>query len=135
MPYWLTMLIISTLFAISVAGLTFMLLRSMFSGAAEYSSSYSEQVARQFEEVFMFVPPRQIARMGWAAAAIGFTAVFLLVGGFSSKTGLVAGLVLGLIVAIPALYSPKIILSFLKQRRLKKYLREFLLRSPGGGPF
>ena len=115
------MIVISLLFAISITGFTYMILRSMFSGAAEYSSSYSEQMARQFEEVFMFVPPQQIARMGWAAAAIGFIVVFLLVGGFSSKTGFIAGLLLGLLVAVPALYSPRIILSFLKKRRLTKF--------------
>ena len=121
MSQTITTLVISLLFGISATGFMYMILRSMFSGAAEYSSSYSEQVARQFEEVFMFVPPQQIARMGWAAAAIGFATVFLLVGGFSSKTGFVAGLLLGLFVAIPALYSPKIILRFLKKRRLTKF--------------
>jgi tight adherence protein B len=115
------MLIIPTLFAISLGGITFVLMRSMSSGAEQYTGSYSEQMAKQFEDVFMFVPPQQIARMGWIAASISFIAIFLLVGGFSSKTGFLAGILLGLFVAIPALYTPKLILRFMKKRRLQKF--------------
>ncbi|MDD4872142.1 MAG: type II secretion system F family protein [Kiritimatiellae bacterium] len=121
MSSFAVMLIVPFLFAVSLAGLTYVLMRSTFSGAEQYTGSYSEQMARQFEEVFMFVPPQQIARMGWAAAVISFIAIFLLIGGFSSKTGFLAGTLVGLLVAVPALYTPKFLLRFLKNRRLLKF--------------
>lgn len=121
MAQWVIMLVVPTLFAMSIGGLTFVLMRSMFSGADEYSSSYSEQMAKQFEDVFMFVPPEQLARIGWAASGISFFLIFFLSGGTSSSTGFIVGTGLGLLVAIPALFLPKLILRFLKKRRLTKF--------------
>jgi len=116
-----TIFLIAVLFAISTTGLIYIFLVSLFSGAENYSSTYSEKMARQFEDILLFVPPQQIARAGMAAALILFTIVFLLAGGLTSKIGFVAGLLLGCLVAIPALFSPKLLLIFLKNRRLKKF--------------
>jgi tight adherence protein B len=117
----ISMIMISLLFALSIGGFAFVLLRSMFSGAEKYTGDYSEQVARQFEEVFLFVPPQQIARAGWAAAVVCFIVVFLLVGGVSSKERFLVGVLLGALLALPALYSPRMLLRFLKQRRLTRF--------------
>jgi len=121
MDSYIMILVIAALFAVCAAGLIYTFLSSLFSGAETYSSSYSEHMARQYEDILLYIPPHQIARAGLAAALILFTIVFLLVGGLTSKTGFVAGLLLGCFVAIPALYFPKLLLIFLKKRRLKKF--------------
>ena len=113
--------LIAVLFALSLGGLAYMFLRSMFTGAEAYSGAYSEQMAKQFEDVFMFMPPHKIAMIGWMTAGFLFVVIFLLAGGLTSSTGFAIGMLLGLLVAVPALYTPRLLLKFLKRRRLFKF--------------
>jgi tight adherence protein B len=114
-------LMTATLAAASIAGLSYVVLRAMYSGAEVYSGTYSEHVARQFEEVFQFLPARQIARAGWALAGIVFGLVFFLTGSIASLQGIAVGLVFGILGGTLALYSPQLLFRFLKKRRLIKF--------------
>ena len=115
------MILIAFLVAISAMGLGYVLLNALRSGAETYSGEYAQDTARQFEDVFLFIPPRRIAEAGWASAGTAFLAVFFLTADMASLQGTAAGLLLGVLAGGLALQAPRQLLRFLKQRRLKKF--------------
>jgi len=112
---------IPALFALSLGGLAYTLLRAMESGADAYSGAYSDDTAREFEDIFLYIPSRRIAEAGWAACGATFIIVFLLVGNFRSPRGIILGLLLSSIAATLALRFPRWLLKILKQRRLRRF--------------
>ncbi len=117
LQFWL----IPALFALCFAGLTYVLLRALSTGAEIYSGEYSADTARQFEDLFLFIPPRRIAEMSWMCAAASFVTVFLLTGSLTDMQGLVVGLVLAGTVAASTLQLPRLLVRTLKQRRLRRF--------------
>jgi tight adherence protein B len=106
---------------LTFTGLAYMLMQALFSGAETYASEYSATTARQFEDIFVFIPPKRIAEAGWAASAVVFLLVFLLTASLSSKQGLIVGLVLATVAGALALQTPRLLLTIMKQRRLRKF--------------
>lgn len=115
------MFLIPFLFMLSFGGLTYVVLQAMFSGAETYSGTYSQDTARAFEDVFLFIPPRRIAEAGWAICAVVFITVFILTGSFTSLRGFLMGLLLGTMAGSLALQTPRVLLVFLKSRRLRRF--------------
>jgi len=115
--HWL----IPSLFAVSLTGLTYVLLRALYSGARAYSGEYSEHTAREFEDIFLFIPPRRIAEVGWSISATTFIVVFFLTGSLTSARGFFLGLLLGVIAGALALRAPRRFLTFLKERRRRRF--------------
>lgn len=113
--------LIPALFALSFAGLAFVMLRAVASGAEAYSGAYSQETARAFEDVFLFIPPRRIAEAGWATAALAFIVTFLGTVEFTTVRGILVGLVLGSVAGSLALQAPRVLLGFLRRRRLKRF--------------
>ena len=109
------------LFFLTFAGLAYVFLQAIFAGAEAYSGQYSSDTARQFEDIFVFIPPRRIAELGWASAATAFLLVFLLTGSFGQRQGMLVGLTFGLLAAVLALQAPRYLLVFLKRRRLQRF--------------
>lgn len=103
------------------AGLAYVLLTALYSGADAYSGAYSEDTARQFEDVFLFIPPKRLAELGWVLAAIVFLSVFFLAGGMRSLNGTLIGGTLALICGAIALRWPRGLLAILRKRRLRKF--------------
>ncbi len=94
--------LIPTMYLVCFSGLTYAFIRTLREGAESYDKVYSEQTARQFADIFFFIPPRRIRDLAWTAAIAFFLIFFFL-------TGLVA-------LAFPRWY-----LAILKQRRLQKF--------------
>ena len=117
----MTVWIIPLMFGVSAGGLGYILCRSMSAGAEAYSGAYSADTARQFEDVFLFIPPKQIAEIAWVSATVSFVLVFLLVGNFTTLPGILAGLVVGSMAAGLALIAPRNILALLRKRRLRRF--------------
>ncbi|MDI6774935.1 MAG: type II secretion system F family protein [Verrucomicrobiota bacterium] len=112
----------AVLFMVSFAGLAYVLLKAMLSGAQVYSGAYSENVARQFEDVFLFIPARRITEAGWTMAATLFILVFMFTGGdFGSLTAAMVGLILAGAAGLAGLYTPRLLLACLKRRRLRRF--------------
>ena len=104
-------------------GLGWVLLTAFASGAEIYSGAYSEKKARQLADIFLFIPPRRIAEIGWAAAAGVTLLVFLFSGGISGSLTTVA-VRLALCVAMtgtPMLLAPSLLLIYLRNRRRQKF--------------
>ena len=74
-------ILIVLLTAVCFAGLTTVALNAFASGASAYSGTYSEATSRQFEDIFLFIPPRRIAEIGWIGAILTTVLVFLSLGG------------------------------------------------------
>lgn len=115
--------LIATFVGLSFAALAVVLLRALGSGAEAYTGAYSAKTARQFEDIFLFIPPRRIAEIGWAGAIAVALLCFLLSGGVSgSASGVLARL--GLSVGLgggPMLLLPGYLLVFLRNRRRRRF--------------
>jgi len=101
--------------------LVYLLFNAFSSGAQEYTATYSTQTARQFEDLFLFIPPKRIAEIGSIAAAI----VFILIAGVFfdvSNLQLTAiGMVIAFMAAFGAFQMPRQFLVILKNRRRVKF--------------
>jgi tight adherence protein B len=105
----------------AVAILAILLFNAFSSGAQEYTATYSTQTARQFEDLFLFIPPKRIADIGTIAAAAVF---LLLAGAFFSPQNLdltAVGLVIAALAAFGAFQMPRQFLLILKNRRRIKF--------------
>jgi len=112
---------ISVLMGITFTGVGWVLLRAFSEGMDVYANVYSEETARQFEDVFLFIPPRRITEIGWAFAITCFTLVFFLTGNLSTFRGIAVGFVCGGVVGAFALRGPSYLLKLLKIRRLNRF--------------
>ncbi len=112
----------AALFGLTFAGLAFALLQAARARARTYAGAEAENVARQFEDIFLFIPPQRIVAIGWGVALTLFVLVFFSVAGhFSSLRTVVYGLILACAVALPGLRSPHWVLAMLKRRRLRRF--------------
>lgn len=112
---------VSILFALAFTGLALVLFRSVAEGMERYAGAYSEQTARQFEDVFLFIPARRVTELGWASAIAVTLLVAALIGRFDSlESGAVS---LGASAAAGALMLrvPTLLLGILRQRRLTRF--------------
>ncbi len=116
---WLAL--IPLLYGLSFALLAYACVRALQSGAESYAAVYTERTARQFAEMFYFIPPRRLLEIAWAAAAVVFLTFFLAAGDFSSVPGLLRGLVAGGLAGGVALTLPGRALAVLKQKRRRDF--------------
>lgn len=103
------------------AGFAYTFITALNSGAENYSGAYSVETAKRFEDIFMFIPPKRIAEMGYAAAAVVFLLIALPF--INPEKPLV--MLIGLAVASGAggamLLVPNQILNVLRVRRRKRF--------------
>jgi tight adherence protein B len=113
--------LIPLLYMSSFSGFTFVLLRSLQSGADAYAGEYTTETARQFEDIFLFIPPRRISQLAYASAMLFFMLGLLITGDFTTLGGIFRGAIVGILLGSLALFTPKMILAILRQRRLLKF--------------
>ena len=104
---------------ICFAGLTAVALQAFAAGANAYSGTYSSKTARQFEDIFLFIPPRRIAEIGWICAALTAILVFLALGGIAGAAPaiLVRGAVAIVLGALMLLAPAQFLVVFRNRRR------------------
>lgn len=116
------MLVIALLLMfLSVSGLAYVAIRALQSGARNYSGVYAQETASAFEDLFLFVPARRVAELGWGLSGAVFLLVFLVAGGLQSADKAIQAAVAGAVFALPVLRVPRLLLRILKARRLKKF--------------
>lgn len=113
--------LVPALFGVCFAGLGYVLVRALQEGAASYGETYEADTARQLEDIFLFIPPKRILDIARIAAAVAFIILFLATGSLASGTGILVGTVFGLAGAFGALNAPRLILRFLRLRRLQRF--------------
>lgn len=113
--------LIPTLYLVCFSGLAYAFLLALRAGADSYERVYSEQTARQFADIFFFIPPRRIRDLAWTAAIAFFLIFFFCIGDFKTVAGFLRGLFIGVMAGLVALALPRRYLTILKQRRLRLF--------------
>ena len=110
-----------SLLGIAFGGFAFTVVRAMGSGASSYSDSLSEETSRQFEDLFLFIPARRIAEIGWAIAALAFLTCAIPLFDLNNPLSTAAGLALGLFFGGIALSLPNNVVGIMKEKRRQKF--------------
>lgn len=125
-PLMYQLIWIPALYAACFAGLAHALLQALKEGADSYAEVYAVDAAREFEDVFLFIPPKRILDLARVSAVTVFVLLFLLVGSFRTTHGMVRGGVLGAAAGGLALMSPKLVVQFLRRRRLARFSEQLV---------
>lgn len=112
---------IPLLYLVCFGGLAYYILKIIQAGAETYNKAYTEETARQFADIFLFIPSHRIAELAWSAAILAFLLFFFLTGDFDSPAGMVRGLFIGGVAAGLMLNLPRWHLAILKRRRLELF--------------
>ena len=112
--------VVPGLFLLCLGGLTWFILQTFRSAAADYALAYSESTSRQMEDLFLFIPSRRILELAGASAAIGFLLGFLLFGGLDGSS-LAIGSGFGFVFGMIGWMIPRTVLGVMKKRRLLRF--------------
>ena len=115
------LVLIPLLFMACFSMLAYGLLLAFREGMEQYASTYSQDTARQFEDLFLFIPAKRIADLARLAAVAVFVLFYLLFGDLATQAGITRGLVFAAIGALLALNAPKIVLAILRRRRIARF--------------
>lgn len=113
--------IIPTLFALCAFLMGWVLLRMLGEAEESYASDYTADTARQFEDLFLFISPKQMLTLSRTVATIVFFLLFFTSADVETPVGVVRGVVVGSIGAGLALFSQRMILKVMKARRLERF--------------
>ena len=113
--------IVPTLFALCAGLLAYALLNSLRNVEESYASEYTTETARQFEDVFLFIPPKLILRITHLAAFLVFLSCFAAAGSLEGWVGILRGSVAGLLGAGVVYLIPRLMLNIMRRRRLERF--------------
>ena len=115
--YWSAIAAVGAAFA----GFAWLFVSALNEGAGNYASQMGEETSRQFEDVFMFIPPAKIAQLGRLAALTAFFLFFIPLFSLSSAASTMAGVVLGLAAGAFVFTLPARYVRILRERRRVKF--------------
>ncbi len=113
--------LIPLVYAICFGGLAYVLMCSVREAMGSYADEYTTDTARQFEDLFLFIPASRMLEIARISAIVIFVVFFLVGGDFGSMAGIIRGVISGLIAGILTLFMPGIILRVLRRRRLERF--------------
>ncbi len=113
--------VVPSLFALCAGLLVFALLGSLREAEETYAGEYSKDTARQFEDLFLFIPPEKILRLMHVAALVVFLMVFMVSGNLTSLTGIVRGVIAGGIGCAVIYTLPQLVIKILRKRRVERF--------------
>ncbi len=113
--------IIPLLYTLSLMGLAYGAMEAFRAGAESYAKTVTEDTARDFADIFFFIPPKRILELAWTCAIVGFLVFFFLAGHFRSAAGMAQGVFAGTVAGAAALASPRLTLAYLRRRRLLRF--------------
>lgn len=114
-------LAVPALYGLCFAGLAYTVAHAFKAGAEDYAKVHAENTARQFADIFFFIPPRRIVEIAWIVAATSFLICFFCAGSFESPASIMRGLFAGSLAGAAALSLPRQYLKFLKRKRLRLF--------------
>ncbi len=126
MSGWIGLAAIPALYAVCFGLLAYAALGALREGMDQYSRTFSADTARQFEDLFLFIPPRRIADLARMGAAAVFGLFYLLFGDLGSRAGVVRGLVFATTGAVLTLFAPRMLLWFLRRRRIARFNQQLV---------
>lgn len=107
--------------AIAFFGFAWLFVDALNEGTGNYASQMGAETSRQFEEVFMFVSPKKIARLGRLAALAAFFLFFIPLFSFTSIASTTAGILLGAAAGAFVFTLPGRYVRILRERRRVKF--------------
>jgi tight adherence protein B len=99
----------------------YVVLRALREAEESYASEYTSDTARQFEDLFLFISPKQMLMISRLIAVIVFFLLFFSAGSFESPTAMMSGALVGGIGSMLALFFPRLLLKVLRIRRLERF--------------
>lgn len=115
------LVLIPLLFMVCFGMLAYGLLLAFREGMEQYSSTYSQDTARQFEDLFLFIPAKRISDLARLSAVAVFVLFYMLFGDLATRAGIVRGLAFAAAGAVLALNAPRILLAILRSRRIARF--------------
>lgn len=113
--------IVPTLFALCTFLLVYAVLGTLREAEESYISEYTTDTAKQFEDLFLFIPPEQIQRLTHIVAGIVFILVFIVSGNMFTLVGVLRGVLAGMLSAGVVYLVPRFVLKVMKQRRIERF--------------
>jgi tight adherence protein B len=113
--------VIPSLFALCAILLVVVLFNALREVEDSYVSEYTADTARQFEDLFLFIPPQKILRFAHIAALVVFLVLFMAAGDVFSLGGMLRGCVAGILGAVLIYFIPRFILKLMKRRRVERF--------------
>ncbi|WP_372806225.1 type II secretion system F family protein [Pontiella sp.] len=113
--------VVPSLFALCAFLMGWAILRMLGEAEESYAGDYTADTARQFEELFLFISPRQMLSISRSVATVVFFLLFFAAGNVESIAGAITGTVVGSLGAAAALFAQRLILRVLKIRRLDRF--------------
>jgi tight adherence protein B len=113
--------LVPSLFAICTAMLVYVLLVVLREAEETHVAEYNADTARQFEDLFLFIPPEQIRRLTHITALVVFLLLFMLAGSMLTFSGLIRGGVAGTLGMAVVYLIPRFVLKIMKRRRIERF--------------
>lgn len=107
--------------AIAFFGFAWLFIDALNEGTGNYASQMGVETSRQFEDVFMFISPEKIARLGRLAALAAFFLFFIPLFSFTNIASTLAGVLLGLAAGAFVFTLPARYVRILRDRRRVKF--------------
>ncbi len=128
----MTMLFIAALVlaGLAAAGLVWALITTFSESAQSAAGAYEHQMTQTLEAMFLFVPAKRLMDLSWTLATVIFFLVMLPFCRFDPPWMLPLGLILGLAFAIAAFCVPRVVVNFLRVRRLERFNLQLLEALP-----
>lgn len=120
-PRTLYQLSIALLFGLSLGGLAWIFLRGFGEGLINLSGTHSEETSRRMEDIFLFIPAKRLVEISWAVAAVVFLLFAVPLVSLTDPLRTLIGLLLGGGGACFALLLPGKIVTFLRDRRRRRF--------------
>jgi tight adherence protein B len=119
-------IVISLLYGLCFAGLAYIISKAIAEGNEGYANTYATETARQFEDIFLFIPAKRLGDIARMSALALFLLSFFIFGEFGDPGGMFRGGFFGIIFALAALATPRVALKLIKQRRLQRFNMQLL---------
>jgi tight adherence protein B len=113
--------LVPSLFAICTAMLVYVLLVALREAEETHVAEYTADTSRQFEDLFLFIPPEQIRRLTHITALVVFLLLFMLAGSMLTFSGLTRGGVAGSLGVAVTYLIPRFVLRIMKRRRIERF--------------
>lgn len=115
---------------VAAGGLAWLIVTSFAEGARSAADTYEDEMARTLESMFLFVPARRLVELGWMAAGVVFMVAMLPFCRLEPPWVLPVGMAVALVLAAGAFCLPRVVVNWLRTRRLERFNLQLLEALP-----
>lgn len=115
---------------VAAGGLAWLIISSFAEGARSAADTYEDEMARTLESMFLFVPARRLVELGWMAAGVVFMVAMLPFCRLEPPWVLPVGMAVALVLAAGAFCLPRVVVNWLRIRRLERFNLQLLEALP-----